>query len=144
MQLNTISGMLLNTSSFISNIFARKPRAITECDRWKATKFRQFLLYTGPVVLKEMREPQMYIHFLTLSLGINVLLDENSERRSSRLENSRELLTYFVNSCELFYGETFCVYNVHNLKHVPDDVAFHHCSSNKLSCFPLGNYMHKI
>ena len=136
--------MLLNMSFFISNIFARKPRAITECNRWKATEFRQFLLYTGPIVLKEMRETQMCIHFLTLSLGINTLLDGNSERRSSRLENSRELLTYFVNSYELFHGETFWVYNVHNLKHVPDDVEFHLCSLNKLSCFPLGKYMHKI
>ncbi|CAM4725392.1 unnamed protein product [Leuciscus chuanchicus] len=47
-----ISERLVALKEFIPAEFARKPRALSERLRWKATEFRQLLLYTGPVVLK--------------------------------------------------------------------------------------------
>jgi len=41
----------------------RQCRAIQECDSWKATEARQFLLYLGPVILKDVFDEKMYEHF---------------------------------------------------------------------------------
>ena len=46
--------------------FARQPRRLQELDRCKATEFRQFLLYTGHVVLKGIVSKELFQHFLTL------------------------------------------------------------------------------
>jgi hypothetical protein len=47
----TISDSLVSLRGHMPCEFARKPRTLDEMERWKATEFRQFLLYTGPLVL---------------------------------------------------------------------------------------------
>ena len=43
---------------------------------WRATQFRQFLLYTGVLVLKDVTPSRArYIHFLKLSVNMRMLLD---------------------------------------------------------------------
>ncbi|XP_041835337.1 uncharacterized protein LOC121636092 [Melanotaenia boesemani] len=51
-QKDAISKKLIGLRGRMPSEFARQPRGLHEMDRWKATEFRQFLLYTGPVVLK--------------------------------------------------------------------------------------------
>ena len=46
-----------------------------EIDRWKATELRQLLLYTGPVVFKEVLERYAYHHFLVLHCAMQILTD---------------------------------------------------------------------
>ena len=48
---------------YISRDFSRKPRALSEFKQWKATELRQFLLHTGPVILKKVLPRFMYKHF---------------------------------------------------------------------------------
>ena len=50
-QMSEISKLLINQRENISFKFNRKSRSLFESKRWKATEFRTFLLYTGPVVL---------------------------------------------------------------------------------------------
>ena len=124
--------------------FARQPRSLIELAHWKAMEYRQFLLYTGPVVLRDVVTKEVYQHFLSLSIAVAIMLDTNDDRRNAYLPYARKLITHFVQGCEAIYGNTFVVYNVHNLLHLPDDVEFFQTSLNDISCFPFENYMQQL
>ena len=124
--------------------FARQPRSLNELERWKATEFRQFLLYTGPIALKGVVSPKLYQHFLSLSIAVSIMLDNNAERRNSFLHYARQLIQFFVKNCIGIYGETFAVYNVHALLHLHEDVRHFQCSLNELSCFKFENFLQKL
>lgn len=49
-----ISKRLKNLRSTRPKDFARKPRPLEDVHNWKATEFRSFLLYLGPVVLRKV------------------------------------------------------------------------------------------
>ena len=66
-QKNAISQKRIALRGKMPSEFARQPRGLHEMDRWKATELRQFLLYTGPVVLKDVLSPEKYKHFLSLT-----------------------------------------------------------------------------
>jgi len=70
---NLISQRLIALKSSIPKEFSRKPRSLSEIKYWKATEFRQFLLYTGSIVLKSILKQEIYEHFLTLHVAISIL-----------------------------------------------------------------------
>ena len=117
--------------------FARQPRSLSELDRWKATEFRSFLLYSGPVVLRYFLSPNAWKHFLSFSIAIRILCNDNGDFRNARVEVARKLLEYFVDNSTEFFGETFCVYNVHSLLHLPDDVEHFQAPLDDISAFPF-------
>ena len=141
-QIDRISLKLINLKDYIPSNFSRKPRSLVEMDRWKATEFRQFLLYTGPVVLKGILNQAMYHHFLSLRLGIAILLNNDADHRNWYLQYARQLLEFFVDNASRFYGDTFTVYNVHNLIHLADDAQKMNCSLDDVSCFKFENFLH--
>lgn len=56
-----ISDSLLGLKNHLPREFSRKGRSIFEVERWKVTEFRQFLLYAGPVILKNQLSSAMFI-----------------------------------------------------------------------------------
>lgn len=63
---------LNNLKEYCPSDFARRPRSLDICSKYKATEFRQFLLYTGPVVTYGILDEQLYKHFLFLHAAIRV------------------------------------------------------------------------
>ena len=56
-QVKEISNRLFGLKPFVPSFFAHKPRGMAEIDRWKTTEYRQFLLYTGQIVLNGTLRP---------------------------------------------------------------------------------------
>lgn len=71
--INQISDSLKLQSINIPGEFCRKPRSLVEAKRWKATEFRQFLLYTGRVVLKSILDKKIYLYFMSLHVAVRIL-----------------------------------------------------------------------
>jgi len=109
-----------------------------------ATEFLQFLLYTGPVVLKNVLEPNLYKHFLSLSVSISIMLMQNNNMRELYLEYACKLLHHFVANGERMYGENFLVYNIHSLLHLGDDVRFFKAPLDEFSAFAFENYLQML
>lgn len=107
-------------SKYIPSESARKPRSLSELDRWKATEFRQFLLYTGPVVLKDVLPAPLYNNFLSLSISIYLMLSPTL--CAHYCDYADNLIGYFLEQFRTLYGVEEMVYNVHSLCHLADDV----------------------
>lgn len=136
-----ISASLQRVRGSLPSEFARQPRSLQESDNWKATEWRQFLLYTGPVVLKEFLSEDHYDHFVALSLAMSILLDNNDFFRNHYLSYADGLLNWFVDEARTLYGDSFISYNVHSITHLADDCVNHQCSLNDISAFPYENFL---
>jgi hypothetical protein len=136
-----LSERLVKLRSFIPLEFARRPRSVSEVDRWKATEFRQLLLYTGPVVLPEILSESVFTHFMLLSVGIRLLVSPEFCEKYSDYAHS--LLLLFVDGAKHLYCEEFIVYNVHGLVHLAGD-AKQHGSLDSFSSFPFENKLKEI
>lgn len=93
-----------------SSDFCRLRRSLDEVARWKASEYRQFLLYAGSLVLKNRIKHSQYIHFLSLHCAIRILC---TPRFCLKLNTyAKELLFYFVRNFSKLYGEEFVTHNV--------------------------------
>lgn len=140
-QASLVSERLLALKDYIPSEFARRPRTLAERNRWKATELRQFLLYTGPLVLKDVLKSQIYDNFMLLSVGVYILVSSEYCLRMNNFANS--LLVSFVEHFGCFYGQEFLVYNVHSLVHLSQDVKVHG-NLDLISGFPYENFLGQL
>jgi hypothetical protein len=136
-----ISKKLVQLKPFICSDFNRQPRILAEVPRWKATEFRQFLLYTGVVVLHGELPQEYFNHFLSLHCAVSILVDDKLLKDYSNYAD--KLLNYFVKNFETLYGKENLSYNVHGLLHVCDDVKTFG-NLNKYSAFCFENYLGQL
>lgn len=120
--------------------FARRPRDLADTPRFKATEFRQIVLYTGIILFKEFLDKDAYEHFLKLSVAYRIL---SSNNWADNIETAERLLGEFVKDFHLFYGINNRGFNVHNLLHLPKYVRLYGKVSN-FSAYPFENYIGKL
>jgi len=136
--IDELSKDLIMLKKYIPIEFARYPRGLNEVDRWKATEFRMFLLYFGPILLEKYLNKDYVKHFCALHTAVRILCDPEDCLRNNTYAN--DLLTYFVKTFKMLYGKTNVVYNVHNLIHLSQDVRKYE-SLDTFSAFPFENYL---
>lgn len=140
-QVDKISQFLEDIAKFTPKEFARKSRSLLYLKQWKATEYRQMLLYTGPVVLKNFFDKDVYNHYLTLHVACRIL--SNDCFMENMIDYAEELLNYFVTSFEVLYGKQYISHNVHGLYHLVQDVKIHG-NLNRFSAFPFENYLQHL
>jgi hypothetical protein len=136
-----LSEALILIKDQVPSEFARKPRQVTELDRWKATELRQFMLYTGPVCLKGILSETMYSNFMLLSVGMFILLSPSLCFQYRQFAG--DLLKLFVQNVGDLYGQETLTYNMHATVHLAEEVALHGNLDN-VSGFVFENYLGKL
>nr|XP_047142227.1 uncharacterized protein LOC124816627 isoform X1 [Hydra vulgaris] len=131
-----ISNGLKNLAAYVTVEFARKPRSLKDIDRWKATEFRLFLCYLGPLVLRSHLTNNLYQHFMLLHVAINILANPNM--CWTHVDYAEKLLNIFVMQMPDFYGSSSINYTMHSLCHICDDVR-QYGSLDEYSAFPFEN-----
>jgi len=121
--------------------FCRRPRSLAEIDRWKATEFRLFLLYTGPIAIRSFVSEIVYKHFLLLSVASFIL--SSPELCLQYCDYAESLLKLFVSNIAKIYGKDMLVYNIHGLLHLAADVRRYGPLEN-FSAFPFENKLKDI
>lgn len=140
-QINELNFLHLSLRNCVTNDFPRKPRSLDEFSNWKATEFRLFVLYTGPVILKKVLNEKLYLNFLCLHVAFTILLSPNSNQ--NMINFCDKLLKFFIKDFCSIYGTEQASHNIHALQHIIDD--FHNFGPlDNASAFPFENHMRTL
>lgn len=107
---------------------------------WKATELRQFLLYTGPVILQKELNSNIFSNFLTLHVAVRILCQKSTVEY---IEYADKLMKHFVECFIKIYGSDFASHNIHGLLHVTDCVR-QFGPLDTFSAFPFENFMKEL
>lgn len=136
-----LSENLISLKSQIPVEFQRTTRDICEIQKWKATEYRFFLLYAGPIILKYCLSKELFEHFLLLNVACRIL---SSELAITSNEHAKSYLKTFVStSCDL-YGPKSIALNMHSLIHLADDATYFNDTISNLTAFPFESSLGQI
>lgn len=120
--------------------FARKPRGLDCIKQWKATEYRQLLLYTGPLAFQSTLKRNVYINFMVFHVIIRIL---SSRDLHEYLSYAQDLILFFIKTFIKLYGKHNVSHNVHNLIHLVNDVRQYGPLDN-FSAFKFENYLQTL
>ncbi|XP_072153100.1 uncharacterized protein [Bemisia tabaci] len=130
---------------YIPTDFPRKPTEIRSVGTSKATEARFYLLYLGPVILKNAMDRERYIHFLKLTVAMRIYHHAGFCANNEARTLAKVLVQEFVRSVPELYGKINMSHNMHSLYHFPDDIEWFRESipeftANDISSFPPENF----
>lgn len=94
--------MLTSFRLFCPYKFSRKPRPFSELKHWKATEFRQFILYNGIVIFARCLDPLTKYNFLLLHCAYRLLLNKNG--CINNVPIASKMMETFVEKFPKIYG----------------------------------------
>lgn len=98
----------------------RKPRSVQERGFYKASEYRNLLLYFLPYALRGLLDESKVKHFQLLSAATYILLQ--SELNENEINQAGEMFTTFADRFEEMYGKETVTMNVHILRHYAETV----------------------
>ena len=122
---------------FVPHEFQRKIRPFSDFEFFKATEFRQFLLYYCPYLFKGIVSPDVYESLICLHFAIFSLC---SERSCDLLDVSLYCLNQFAILNEKLFGPQNQTYNSHMMHHLPEFIE-RYGTLDSFSSFPFESYL---
>ena len=114
--LSTIDKILANQRP--PHEFSRRPRSISKhLNYWKASEFKNWLLFYSVPILKGYLPSLYYHHYVLLVTALHILLQESISVQQA--EAAEMMLKDFVSLLPELYGEQNCTANAHMLLHLP-------------------------
>lgn len=98
----------------------RVSNSITDRGRWKASEFRSFLLFYSMIILEGILRAPYYQHLYLLVFAIHCVTQDSISVESIGI--SEIALRQFVEDVPRLYTQEYCMFNVHQLLHIPNAV----------------------
>lgn len=114
--------------------FPRAQKSLDELQYFKANEYRNFILYVGPIILKDILEPKYYTHFLAYATAIRLLTEDKVDADS--IHKADLLMNYFVKRFGQLYSSDNVTYNLHAHLHLASIVK-NNAPLHKISAFPF-------
>lgn len=119
-EIEIVNARIKTIRDFCPREFARRPKDITNYSRYKATEFRQLILYIGPVIYFGIYKQVVFDHYLLHHAALRCLASPRPS--NTDLEYAQDALNEWINLSSDIYGQSFPTYNTHGHKHLAEDV----------------------
>ncbi|PAA76785.1 hypothetical protein BOX15_Mlig005569g2, partial [Macrostomum lignano] len=136
-QVKRINSEISYLRCYVPREFSRKPRLLHDLKHYKASEFRNYLLYWGPVLLQKELQAPYYEHFLLLHFATYVY---SSPKLRHLFPAARACIQRFLFDIRRLFHESLYTVNFHGLFHLPDFVEMHG-SLLEMSAFPFENFL---
>ena len=119
--------------------FSRPIRSLKQMSYFKASEYRTWLLYAGPVLFRNCLKAEFYEHFISLHCAITIL---GSTRLSHMNSSAQTCIESFCQNIETLFGQSQCTFNCHCLLHLPE-FSSKMGPLDTFSCFPYESFLYK-
>lgn len=138
--IDQISNALKYCNDYRPNEIHRAIRTLKCLKFWKGSEYRTFLLYLGPVILKDFLSNEVYHNYLLLFCAVTIL---SCKTYLKYINIAERLILDFIHQFGFIYGFDAISSNIHNLCHVVSDVKKFGCLS-EISAYAFENCLGNI